>query len=190
MPSERVGGVTAGPCVLVLGSGRGERFRASGGTVHKLDAPLHGKRLLEHVIAAVEESGLSWHLERSSHPGMGDTIAAAVRASAHADGWLVLPADLPLVRAETLRHVAHAVNTHAAVVPRWRGQRGHPVGFSKACKEALLALSGDGGANSVVRMHAAHGRVAWLDVEDQGCVLDVDTVEDLLALERRVAMEK
>ncbi|MGH6625834.1 MAG: nucleotidyltransferase family protein, partial [Burkholderiaceae bacterium] len=35
------------PVVLVLASGRGERFAASGGTVHKLQALLRGQPVLQ-----------------------------------------------------------------------------------------------------------------------------------------------
>ncbi|MDB5732286.1 MAG: hypothetical protein JWQ03_2181, partial [Variovorax sp.] len=94
------------PVVLVLASGRGERFRASGGTLHKLQAPLAGRAVLERTLDAVRASGLPWHLEDAGHPGMGDSIAAAVRATAEAGGWLVLPGDLPLVRSATLRQLA------------------------------------------------------------------------------------
>ena len=46
------------PCVLVLAAGRGERFRASGGRVHKLDAPLDGQPVLWHAMRAVQAAGL------------------------------------------------------------------------------------------------------------------------------------
>jgi molybdenum cofactor cytidylyltransferase len=68
------------PCVIVLASGRGERFIAAGGTGPKLQAPLAGKPLLERTLDAVRASGLPWRLEDVGHPGMGDSIAAAVRA--------------------------------------------------------------------------------------------------------------
>ena len=42
------------PVVLVLASGRGERFRASGGTVHKLQALLGERPVLAHTLAAVQ----------------------------------------------------------------------------------------------------------------------------------------
>ena len=64
---------TRWPTVLVLASGRGERFRASGGTVHKLQAELQGKPVLQHTLDAVRASGLPWHLEDRGHPGMGDS---------------------------------------------------------------------------------------------------------------------
>ena len=43
---------SAQPVVLVLASGRGERFAASGGMVHKLRAALGDKTVLEHTLAA------------------------------------------------------------------------------------------------------------------------------------------
>jgi molybdenum cofactor cytidylyltransferase len=167
------------PTVLVLASGRGERFAASGGGTHKLQALLAGKPVLQHTLDAVAASGLPWHLEDVGHDGMGDTIAAAVRATPDAAGWLVLPGDLPLVQAATLRAVAHALAQHAVVVPMFKGVRGHPVGFSAACRDALLDLKGNQGAASVVRAQAAINSVAYVDVADEGIVTDIDTLDDL-----------
>lgn len=167
------------PTVLVLASGRGERFAASGGGVHKLQALLAGKPVLQHTLDAVAASGLPWHLENAGHGGMGDTIAAAVRATPDAAGWLILPGDLPLVQAATLRAVAHALAQHAVVVPMFKGTRGHPVGFSAACRDALLDLKGNQGAARVVNEHAAINSVAYVDVVDEGAVIDIDTVDDL-----------
>jgi molybdenum cofactor cytidylyltransferase len=174
------------PVVLVLASGRGERFVASGGTGSKLQALLGDKTVLQHTLDAVRASGLPWHLEDAGHEGMGDSIAAAVRATPDADGWLVLPGDLPLVRPETLRAVAAALARHAVVVPYYQGRRGHPVGFGAECREALSELSGEQGASHVVRAQAALNRMAAIEVEDPGIVTDIDTVHDLAHAERRL----
>lgn len=173
--------------VLVLASGRGERFAASGGQVHKLRALLAGKPVLEHTLAAVHASELPWHLEDAGHPGMGDSIAAAVRATAQASGWLVLPGDLPLVRPETLRALAQALAHGAVTVPFFGGVRGHPVGFGSGCLPALLALSGEHGAAGVVRKMAEQGLVQNLAVDDEGTVTDIDTLEDLARAEQILA---
>lgn len=175
------------PVVLVLASGRGERFAASGGGGSKLQALLGGVPVLQRTLDAVQASGLAWHLEAAPHPGMGDSIAAAVRATREAGGWLVLPGDLPLVRPETLQAVAAALAAHAVVVPEYRGQRGHPVGFSAGCGAALAALSGEQGAASIVRAQAAAGRVLALDVHDAGIVTDIDTTADLARAEQLIA---
>jgi len=172
------------PTVIVLASGRGERFRASGGTQHKLSALLGGRPVLERTLDAVRDSGLPWHLEDAGHPGMGDSIAAAVRSTADAVGWLVLPADLPLVRPETLRRVASALAAGAAAVqPQYESSRGHPVAFAEDARTALLALSGERGAAPVLQALRARGEVLDLVVDDVGTVTDIDTLADLAAAE-------
>ena len=168
------------PVVIILAAGRGERFAASGGTVHKLQAMLSGKRVIDHVLDAVKASGLSWHVVQPdpTRPGMGDSIAAGVKATADATGWLILPADLPLIRSDTLRAIAQAPD-RAVTVPRYQGQRGHPVRFSAACAEQLLNLKGNQGAASILLAQSAIDSVAFLDVDDAGVVTDIDTLEDL-----------
>ncbi len=175
------------PTVVVLASGKGERFVASGGQGSKLCALLAGRPVLEHTLAAVQASGLPWHLEDAGHPGMGDSIAAAVRATPGAAGWLVLPGDLPLVRPESLRAVAEALRAHAVVLPVHAGERGHPVGFSAACRDELLAVAGAEGAAAVVRRHLADGTAGKLPLDDPGIVTDIDTVADLARIERLLA---
>ena len=167
------------PTVLVLASGRGERFLASGGRGSKLQALLAGRPVLEHTLAVVRASGLPWHLEDAGHPGMGDSIAAGVRATPQAEGWLVLPGDLPLIAPESLRAVARALESASIVLPMHRGTRGHPVGFAHAHGAALQALSGTEGAAAIVR----GGQPMKLEIDDPGIVTDIDTVEDLARVE-------
>ncbi len=173
--------------VLVLASGKGDRFIASGGTGPKLQALLAGKPVLEWTLDAVKASGLRWHLERAQHAGMGDSIAAAVRATKDASGWLILPGDLPLIRPEALQAVADALAQHDVVVPHYRGQRGHPVGFGDTCEPALRALTGPNGAQSIVRAEAAVGAVHDMEIDDDGIVVDIDTLADLRAAEQLLA---
>lgn len=178
------------PVVLVLASGRGERFIASGGSGSKLQALLGGKPVLEHTLAAVRASGLPWHLEDQGHAGMGDSIAAAVAATQDAGGWLILPGDLPLVRPQSLQAVAAALAKHGVVVPRYQGAAGHPVGFAPSCRQALLQLAGAQGAAPVVRAQRALNAVTDLDLEDAGIVTDIDSVQDLAEAERLLARRK
>ncbi|WP_048441295.1 NTP transferase domain-containing protein [Caenimonas sp. SL110] len=180
----------APPTVIILASGRGERFIASGGTTSKLKALLAGKPVLEHTLAAVRASGLPWHLEDAGHAGMGDSIAAAVRATPDSNGWLILPADLPLVQPSTLQAVAAALEGGAVVLPQYRGERGHPVGFPAACRQALVQLSGATGAAQVVRAQAAIKAPVVLELDDAGIVTDIDTLDDLARAERLLALAR
>jgi molybdenum cofactor cytidylyltransferase len=176
------------PTVIVLASGRGERFRAAGGSGSKLQALLAGRAVLEHTLASVRASGLPWHLEDAGHPGMGDSIAAAVRATADAPGWLILPGDLPLVQPATLQAVARALTGAVqAAQPHYRGERGHPVGFAAGCGQQLAALAGNLGAAPVLRALRDASAVADLEVDDVGIVTDIDTPEALACAEALLA---
>jgi molybdenum cofactor cytidylyltransferase len=163
------------PTVLVLASGRGERYLASGGTGHKLHADLCGKSVLQRTLDAVRASGLLWHLEDAGHPGMGDTIAAAVRATRDAAGWLILPADLPLIAPQTLVALAQLKTSAQIVVPIFEGQRGHPVRFASVCGDALAALRGVQGGAAI---KGPFEMLAW-PVLDAGCITDIDSLDDL-----------
>ena len=172
------------PVVIVLAAGRGERFAASGGTTHKLQALLAGKRVIDHVLDAVKASGLAYHVVTpdADRPGMGDSIAAGVKATPGATAWLILPADLPLISSSTLCSIALAP-TCAVTVPMYQGQSGHPVRFGPECAAGLLDLQGKQGAAQIIRAQIATNSVAFLDVDDVGCVFDIDTLSDLARAE-------
>lgn len=147
--------------------------------MHKLQAMLGGQTVLECTLTAVRESGLCWHLEQGPHAGMGDSIAAAVRAHAAAAGWMVLPADLPLIQAGTLLAVARAPMKMGTLYPVVAEKRGHPVRFGPQCAQDLMRLTGPVGAAGVMDRHGSTA----LEVDDPGCTLDIDTVQDLVRAE-------
>lgn len=177
------------PVLIILAAGLGKRFRASGGQVHKLQALLNDQSVLTHVLNMAKDCGLPWHVVEAGAggPGMGDSIAAGVRATANAAGWLILPGDLPLVQAQSVQHVAAALmqkeNHHTVVMPSFKGEQGHPVAFGRACLDGLLALSGEKGAAAVVRDARAANQVLDLPLDDAGIITDIDTLEDLARAE-------
>lgn len=173
---------TARPTVIILASGRGERFTASGGQVHKLQALLNGKKIIDWTLDAVRASGLPFHVENAGRHGMGDSIAAAVRATKDAQGWLILPADLPLIQPATLLAVAQALQQSSLVYPMFQGQRGHPVGFGRSYALQLANLQGNKGAAQLIIAQAA----IELIVSDVGCVTDIDTLQDLASAQNLV----
>jgi molybdenum cofactor cytidylyltransferase len=134
------------------------------------------------VLDAVKASGLPFHVEDLGHPGMGDSIAAAVRAAPNPNGWLVLPGDLPLIQSATLVLLARQLASCEVLVPVCNGQRGHPVGFSVVCGEALLLLTGAQGAAHILKSR----QVTETQVDDVGTITDIDTVADLLNAERLI----
>ncbi len=179
------------PVVIILAAGRGERFFASGAASHKLDMPLGGRTVIEHVIQAVTASGLDWYLVRPAGgtSGMGQSIAMGVKATADAAGWLMLPADLPLIQPNSLRLVAEGLRQKPVVVPYYRQRRGHPVGFSRRFLPSLMRLSGDLGAREIVSHARREGNVLALAMTDADIVQDIDTLPDFYRIQRRLQQQ-
>jgi CTP:molybdopterin cytidylyltransferase MocA len=98
------------------------------------------------------------------------------------DGVLVTPVDIPMIRAVTIRRVVEAwTETRAPIVRPAVGERhGHPVLFDRAVFEALRDASLTEGARVVVRANA--DRLVNVVVDDEGCLVDVDTPADYEAL--------
>jgi molybdenum cofactor cytidylyltransferase len=113
--------------------------------------------------------------------GMGESLACGVRATATADGWVVALGDMPFVRPETARAVAERIAAGVLLAaPKFRGRRGHPVGFGREFGARLSSLSGDVGARAVLEQEKE--RLALIAVDDPGVLLDIDTPGDLAAL--------
>jgi molybdenum cofactor cytidylyltransferase len=192
--------------LIILAAGRGSRFAAEG---HKLEQEIQGLSLLARTLVSAIASHLpvlvvtteplaaqARHFVAArdivvlpeagsaSELGMGYSIAAGVGARPDAPGWLLLPADMPLVQPSTMAAVARALEHHPVAYAQHRGRRGHPVGFGAELYSELVTLTGDQGARRVIARYPAHG----VDVDDAGVLLDVDTEDDLIAL--RAAHER
>ena len=188
----------ARPSVIVLAAGTGARFL---GTDHKLvqslgtgtvlGTTLRHAILSQFSLVVVTTESLADVARRSvaardvvvlhedsndpSLFGMGYSIAAGVSARPDASGWLILPADMPLVQPATLQAVARQLEDHPVVYAQYKGRRGHPVGFSAELYSELVMLTGDEGARRLVARYPAFG----LEVDDPGVLEDVDTEADL-----------
>jgi molybdenum cofactor cytidylyltransferase len=105
------------------------------------------------------------------------------------DGVLVTPVDIPMIRPATIRQVVEAwSHTRAPIVRPAVGTRhGHPVLFDRIVFDDLRRASLAEGARVVV--HANIDRVVNVAVDDEGCLLDVDTPADYQALVGRKIRE-
>lgn len=198
------------PAVVVLAAGRGLRFRGAG---HKLEQSLGDEtvlaRTIGHAIAtgmrvvvvttaaleasvkrvvAARELVLVPELNARGQPnplGMGFSIAAGVSATGDADGWLIVPGDMPMLRASSMLAVAEALEQYPVAYAQYRGQRGHPVGFSAELYSELVDLQGDEGARRLVARYPAQA----VELDDPGVLLDVDTDEDLARVRAHAASQ-
>ncbi|NCT83470.1 MAG: nucleotidyltransferase family protein [Comamonadaceae bacterium] len=195
------------PAVVVLAAGRGSRFRGSGHKLEQrlsaaspdtvLASSLHHAIATQLPMLVVTTSALAPVVQRlvpardvlilperdaqgRPHPvGMGHSIAAGVSATGDADGWLILPADMPLIQPATILAIAEGLERYPVCYAQHRGLQGHPVGFGTELYSELVGLQGDEGARRIVARYAAQP----IAVDDPGVRIDVDTIEDLARLQ-------
>jgi len=120
--------------------------------------------------------------------GMGSSLRAGLRALPESvDGVVVALVDQPLIGAPAVRRLADALRGGAdAAVATYEGAPRNPVAFARTVwDEAIAAATGDTGARAFVR--AAGDRVVRIRCEDVGSPVDIDTSDDLAALEHRSA---
>jgi molybdenum cofactor cytidylyltransferase len=103
---------------------------------------------------------------------------AAIGADARA--VIVHLADHPLVSEMTFHAVVaeYERSGKPIVIARYQGHRGHPVLFARSLFQELQNAPEDQGARVVV--NADPSRIGYVDVDDAGIILDLDTPADLV----------
>jgi len=113
--------------------------------------------------------------------GQLSSIKAGIRAlPPDASAAMIHLADHPTVKASTFEAVAdgHRRSGKPIAIARHQGHRGHPVIFDRALFAELLDAPDDKGARVVV--NADPSRIVYIDVDDPGTLLDLDTPEELM----------
>ena len=191
---------------ILLAAGRGRRFDPSGNEDKLLQvlpdggsvasqsvATLSG--VVDHTFVVVRPDNLRLieqlqglqHLQQSTYSllscldaddGMAASLTSALRHTQSSAGWIIALADMPFVQPSTIRCVLQALQDGADIaVPVYRGQRGHPVGFTRRHLPELLSLSGDYGARRLLQTYP----VVEIAVDDPGILQDIDQPTDLNA---------
>ncbi len=112
--------------------------------------------------------------------GMGHSLVCGVDAISRyssAQALVILLADMPWIRGDTMAALLGAASSERIVVPLYRGQRGHPVVFGRHFWPDLACMEGDQGARGVILDNPQ--ALVHLSVDDPGVILDVDTPEAL-----------
>ena len=111
--------------------------------------------------------------------GMASSLCEGLRAvSSESDAALIVLADQPFVRSETISRIAEIYRDSEAeiVIPFHKGQRGNPVLLSRSLFGEALMLEGDTGFRSIFSKHV--DQIAHLEVDDEGVLLDIDSPGD------------
>jgi molybdenum cofactor cytidylyltransferase len=147
----------------------------------------HHDRIVEAVTVDAPELRPSF--ARNPDPTRGQLsslwVGMDAAVGAETEGLLVTLVDVPMLEAATISAVIAAwQRARAPIVRPAIGERhGHPVLFDRALFQELRAAPLDAGAKTVVRRHA--DRIVNVPVEDEGCLVDIDTPADFAALQRR-----
>jgi len=98
--------------------------------------------------------------------------------NADTEGILVTLVDVPMVAVSTVASVVTAwQRTRAPIVRPAIGDRhGHPVIFDRSVLDSLRGAPIDAGAKTVVRAHERD--LLNVPVDDEGCLVDVDTPDE------------
>ena len=141
--------------------------------------PVGGKSFLAAIIGQAREAGLDPVIVVAGHEadpvrheaehygariilhtgwreGKGSSIAAGIAAAKDCDAVIILLADSPSIRSTDLRALVDAfAKGHDLAASSHDGQPGPPSLFAARWFEALAALSGDRGAQEVLKKHDA-----------------------------------
>jgi len=127
-------------------------------------------------------------IARNSDPSRGQLSSLWVGMDAvvesNTEGILVTLVDVPMVAVSTVTRVVTAwQRTRAPIVRPAIGDRhGHPVIFDRKVLAELRGAAIDVGAKTVVRAHEHD--LLNVPVEDEGCLVDVDTPDEYRRLGR------
>jgi len=93
--------------------------------------------------------------------------------------FFLVPGDYPLIEKKTYEKLALAEADIS--VPVYKGRRGHPVFIKKKLIEEILSEPVD----SNLKVFRDRQWVEYMDVDDEGILLDVDTPEDLVNIRKK-----
>jgi molybdenum cofactor cytidylyltransferase len=197
--------------VIVLAAGQSSRFRAGGGSeATKLVAKLDGKpivrRVAEAALAAkarpvvvvtgyarnsVEAALADLDVGLAFNPKFASGLASSLRVGLAAMpddlmGALVLLGDMPWIEPPLIDALIEAFLARKdalAAVPLREGRRGNPVLLGRVLFEAAMRLEGDEGARRLIGALSANDLVE-VEASDMGVMVDIDTPDDLAAVQR------
>lgn len=174
---------------IILAGGMSKRFKRN-----KLATHYKGKPLIYHTIMTFLEISenvtlvtghydLEYLKEYIDDPkirivhnkdyelGMFGSVKTGV--SVTKNDFFLIPGDYPLVKAETLNKLS--AQTGQIKVPMYKGRKGHPIFIAKGLIDSLMNEPID----SNLKAFRDRYTVNYIDVDDEGVLLDVDYFEDL-----------
>lgn len=188
---------------IIMASGLGTRFGSN-----KLMAILDGAPLIAHVIRAcdglfakrvavtrhedVAKLCRSLGMEAVMHdePLRSDTVRLGMQAMDGCDTVTFIQADQPFISANALAALLRGAEAHPELIWRvgFQGAPGAPVLFPSWAFDELRTLPPGKGGGFVAKAHAQ--RVRCVEAASEWELFDVDTVQDLKALQAHIEQRR
>lgn len=132
----------------------------------------------EAIRARINELGFVFQDIDGYKEGMSASFREA--RSFNADYFLVTPCDLPLVEDYTIESLikAYRENDGKIIVPRFMGEKGHPVVFPISLQNSFNKITGDIGARDIIKEKGCF----YLDLDDPGIIADIDTLNEYIKI--------
>lgn len=132
---------------------------------------------LKSAVSLLSDSRVVMVANPDPSRGMFSSIQTAVSGSV-GDLFVVLPGDMPFVRAESVRAVVEAAyETGLIVSPSHGGRRGHPVAIPGRLRAAIVQAPATSTLQQILEPEAQN-RIE-IDVKDEGILRDIDTKDDV-----------
>lgn len=136
------------------------------------------RELLEPVM---EKTGAVEAYNENYDTGMFSSIKTGIRRAAElwsgAKGFFLMPVDCPLIDSSVIRKMIGVITAGGETfcVPVFEGKKGHPLYIPVRYADEICRYEGRGGLKAVTDRHWE--KMARVPVEDEGCLLDMDTPE-------------
>lgn len=133
--------------------------------------------------ALLDSIGVKWVYNENYHQGMYSSVVAGVSSlSTDKSGFFLLPADMPLVKKETIEELIKVYNSteYDIIYPIYKGHRGHPPLISASLCPAIKNWEGGGGLRALLSEYQK--LATQVEVTDESILIDMDTPEDYIKL--------
>jgi molybdenum cofactor cytidylyltransferase len=139
----------------------------------------------EEVISGINSRGITIVDNPDFEKGMFSSIQAGIKhLGKEYRSFFILPVDIPLVEAATVKKIIEAGTSHpqSVIYPAFQGKRGHPPLISSGLIPEILAWKHDGGLKAYLKTKDT--LAVNLPVNDSFILFDIDTPEDYLKLQK------
>jgi len=143
---------------------------------------------IRRELPAALLDGVKIVVNENHQSGMASSLREGLAAvNLESDAALIVLADQPLVRPETMNEIVERFCGADAeiVIPHYQGSRGNPVLLGRSVFAEAMALEGDVGCRSIFAQHTKG--ILRVDVDDPGILADIDSREDYERLFRTQA---